>query len=362
MKIEELPANSTTEPARRVAVIVPARDEAQVIGQAIGSLLRQEYAGSVQIFLVDDHSSDETVKIVRRVAEEDGGSDRLTVVQAGTLPADWTGKLWALSQGVQAAASFNPDYYWFTDADIVHERDNLAGLIGRAEAGGLDLVSLMVKLRCESFAERMLIPAFVFFFFKLYPPAWVARTDRRTAAAAGGCILIRSAALTRIGGIASIRNQLIDDCALARAVKSQGSIWLALTSKARSMREYESFGQIGHMISRTAFTQLRHSVLLLCGAMAGMTITYAMPPLLLASRGSAAVFGLCAWLLMTSAYRPILRFYNVSWLWAPLLPVIAAFYTGATIYSALQYWTGQGGSWKGRIQDPQSSPAQVPPC
>lgn len=351
MRIDDLPVSGTRVPSRRVAVIVPARNEASVIRGTIKSLLRQDYHGTVHVFLVDDHSSDGTAEIARHAAEQAGRPDCLMVIQAGALPAGWTGKLWALAEGVQAATSFAPDYYLFTDADIVHEPDNLSGLLARAETGGFDEVSLMVKLRCASFAERMLIPAFVFFFFKLYPPTWVGRSDKRTAAAAGGCILIRPAALARIGGIGAIRNKLIDDCALARAVKPGGRIWLGLTSRARSVREYGSFSEIGRMISRTAFTQLRHSALLLCAVIAAMVITYIAPPLLLGMGSWAAACGLAAWLLMALAYWPTLRFYKVSWLWAPLLPIIAGFYLGATIYSAVRYWAGQGGMWKGRVQD-----------
>ncbi|HYA23649.1 MAG TPA: glycosyltransferase [Terriglobales bacterium] len=351
MQVDDQALPPTSLPIRKVAAIVPARNEAQTVGQAIRSLLRQDYAGSLHIFLVDDHSSDDTAEVARRAAEDTGHSDCLTIVEAAPLPRGWTGKLWALSEGLKAAESFSADYYWFTDADILHQPDNLAGLVVRAEAGGFDLVSLMVKLRCESFAERMLIPAFVFFFFKLYPPAWVTRADKPTAAAAGGCILIRPSALTRIGSIAAIRNQLIDDCAIARAVKCGGPIWLGPTSNAESLRAYHSFREIGRMIARSAFTQLRHSALLLCGVVMAMTITYIAPPCLLGMRNWAASFGLATWLLMTLTYWPTLRFYRLSPLWAPLLPLIAAFYLGATIYSAVQYWAGEGGLWKGRIQD-----------
>jgi hopene-associated glycosyltransferase HpnB len=308
---------------------------------------------------VDDHSSDNTAEIARRAAEEVGGPNRLTIIQARRLPEGWTGKLWALSEGVQAASLFAADYYWFTDADILHEPDNLRGLLARAETGDFDLVSLMAKLRCQSFAERMLIPAFVFFFFKLYPPGLVERTDKRTAAAAGGCILIRPAALARVGGIAAIRNELIDDCALARAVKRDGRIWLGPTATANSLREYRSFSEIGRMIARTAFTQLHHSALLLCGVAAGMTITYIAPLALLGLGRLAAALGLAAWLLMAIAYWPTLRFYRLSPLWALFLPVIAAFYLGATIYSAFGYWAGHGGVWKGRVQD-QRAPEATP--
>jgi hopene-associated glycosyltransferase HpnB len=352
MRIEELPPSGTPLPTpQRVAVIVPARNEAAVIGQTIQSLLQQDYNGPVHVFLVDDHSSDGTAEIARRTAAEAGLADRLTIVQAGPLLEGWTGKLWALSEGVEAATSFCADHYWFTDADVVHEPENLSRLLARAETGDFDLVSQMVKLHCESLAERMLIPAFVFFFFKLYPPAWVTRTDKRTAAAAGGCILIRPAALARIGGIAAIRDQLIDDCAFARAVKRGGRIWLGPTATANSLRGYGSFVEIGRMIARTAFTELRHSALLLDGVIAGMAITYMAPLVLLGLGRLAAALGLAAWLLMAIAYWPTLRFYRLSPLWALLLPIIAAFYLGATIYSAFEYCAGRGGFWKGRVQD-----------
>ena len=351
MKVDDEMPIGTAVPAKRVAAIVPARNEAATVGQTIQSLLAQNYTGPFHVFLADDHSSDGTAEIARRTAQEAGCPERLTIIEAAPLPHGWTGKLWALAEGIKAASSFSAHYYWFTDADILHQPDNLSRLVARAESGGFDLVSLMVKLHCQSVAERMLIPAFVFFFFKLYPPAWVANPDKRTAAAAGGCILVRSAALIRMGGIYAIRNQLIDDCALARAVKSGGPIWLGPTSNACSLRAYGSFREIGRMIARSAFTQLRHSLVLLSGVLVGMTITYIAPPILLVVGGWGRVFGFAAWILMTAAYWPTLRFYRLSPLWAPFLPLIAIFYLGATFYSAALYYSGQGGVWKGRIQD-----------
>lgn len=351
MRAEDpLPTAQLASP-RKIAVIVPARNEASCIGAAISSLLRQDYPGQIHVFLVDDHSSDGTAQIARSAAQQAGSSERLTIVSARPLPQRWSGKLWAISEGLAAAPWFQADYYWLTDADIVHQPDNLRGLVARAESQNLDLVSLMVKLRCESWAERWLIPAFVFFFFKLYPPVFVVRPGRRTAAAAGGCILIRREALARIGGIAAIHDQLIDDCALARAVKPGGGVWLGLTTKASSLRSYHSAAEIGRMISRTAFTQLGHSTSALCGVIAAMFITYLAPPVLLGLGRWPAVLSGAAWLLMSIAYWPALRFYGRSAVWAPLLPVTAAFYTGATIWSAVQHWQGRGGLWKGRVQD-----------
>jgi hopene-associated glycosyltransferase HpnB len=338
-------------PDRAVALIVPARNEADFIGKAVRSLVDQNYEGRLHIFVVDDASSDGTAEVARRAAEEVGKSDRLTVVQASALPPGWTGKLWAMAEGVRAASNFSADYFLFSDADIVHPPDEVAGLVERAEVGGFDLVSLMVKLWCETLAERALIPAFVFFFFMLYPPAWVTRRDRRTAAAAGGCILIRTAALERIGGLAAIHGEIIDDCALARAVKRNGRIWIGLAAETESVRPYTSWGQIEEMISRTAFAQLGHSAVLLAGTIAAMAVTYLAPPLLLAAGSRAAILGGTAWFLMALAFSPTLRFYGRSPLWAPLLPLIAAFYIGATVHSAIRYWGGRGGLWKGRAQD-----------
>jgi hopene-associated glycosyltransferase HpnB len=333
----------------RVAVVVPARNEADVVGRAVRSLLAQDYSGQVQIFVVDDHSSDETANVVRRAASDK--AEQLTIRSAMSLPAGWTGKVWALSQGVQQATQFAPDYFLFTDADIVHASDSITSLVARAQRDNLDLVSMMARLCCSSLAERALIPAFVFFFFMLYPPEWVSSPRRRTAAAAGGCILVRAEALARIGGIAAIRNELIDDCALAREIKRNGSVWLGLTQHTHSIRGYDGFGAVGHMISRNAFFQLRHSGWLLMAIVVGMAVTFLGPPLLVCFGGWAAVWGGAAWLMMSTAFWPTLRFYSRSPLWAPLLPVIAMFYAGATVHSAVRYWLGHGGEWKGRLQD-----------
>jgi hopene-associated glycosyltransferase HpnB len=333
----------------RVAVVVPARNEAEVVGQAVRSLLEQDYSGQVQIFVVDDHSSDETANVARRAASDK--AEQLTTSLAMSLPAGWTGKVWALSQGVQQATQFAPDYFLFTDADIVHASNSITSLVARAQRDNLDLVSMMARLRCSSLAERALIPAFVFFFFMLYPPEWVSSPTHRTAAAAGGCILVRAEALARIGGIAAIRNQLIDDCALGREIKRNGRVWLGLAQHTHSIRVYDGFGAVGHMISRTAFYQLRHSGWLLMATVLGMAITFLGPPVLVCFGGWAALWGGAAWLMMSTAFWPTLRFYSRSPLWAPLLPVIAMFYTGATVHSAVRYWLGHGGEWKGRLQD-----------
>jgi hopene-associated glycosyltransferase HpnB len=323
------------------------------VGRSIQSLLEQDYVGRLHIFVVDDHSSDETASVARRAAAQD---ERLTVISAMPLPTGWTGKVWALAQGVEQSAKFNPAYFLFTDADIVHAPDSITCLVARAQSGKLDLVSMMVLLRCSSLAERALIPAFVFFFFMLYPPEWVRNPKHRTAAAAGGDILIRTDALARIGGIAAIRNELIDDCALARKIKQSGSVWLGLTPNTCSLRDYGTFGSVGRMISRTAYYQLRHSVWLLIATILGLAITYLVPAIVSFIGGWATLWGGAAWLLMSIAFWPTLRFYSRSPLWAPLLPLVALFYTSATIHSAVRYWLGRGGEWKGRAQDIKTHP------
>jgi hopene-associated glycosyltransferase HpnB len=295
--------------------------------------------------LVDDASDDGTADAAQAAAPP----GKLTVVTAAPLPANWTGKMWAVSQGVRAAGS--PDYLLLTDADIVHPSQNVRDLIARARAGSYDLVSYMVRLRCVSAAEQALIPAFVFFFFLLYPPAWISDPKRKTSGAAGGCILIRREALERIGGIEHLRAEVIDDCALARAVKRAGGrVWLGLNGAATSIRPYGSFAEIGRMIARTAFTQLEYSTWLLAGTIAGLAITYLAPPAitLLVPPGAARAMGALAWLLMTATYLPAVRYYRQPWFWAPLLPAISIFYSCATLWSALAYWRGRGGMWKGR--------------
>ncbi len=255
------------------------------------------------VIVVDDHSSDATAEVARQ--------NGAMVLAGAPLPAGWTGKMWAVAQGVETASRREPDYLLLTDADIVHGPGTIAPLAALAADGGFDLVSLMVLLRAESFAERALVPAFVFFFLMLYPPGWIGNAKYRTAGAAGGCMLIRREMLERIGGIESIRGELIDDCALARAVKRNGGkVWLGLTRETRSIREYRGCGEIWRMISRTAFTQLRYSPLRLCGAVMGLAITYVAPPVFVFLGPRAA--GACAWIMMSVAYAPMLRFYGRS--------------------------------------------------
>lgn len=332
-----------------MAVVVPARDEADVIGCAIGSLLAQDYPGQLRLILVDDGSSDCTAQRARQAAEA-LGSDRLMIVTALPPPRGWTGKLSAIAQGVEQAGE-RPRYLWLADADIVHAPDTARSLVARAEADGLVLNSLMADLRCESAAERALIPAFVFFFQMLYPFARVNRPASRVAGAAGGCVLLRRDTFARAGGVAVIADALIDDCALGRLMKKQGPIRLALTRRSRSIRPYGGWRQIGATVSRSAYAQLRYSPLLLTATLAGMALVYLAPPLLaLFASGMTRFAGLGAWGLMAISFQPTLRFYRRSPGWGLALPAIAAFYAGATFVSALQHWQGRGGLWKGRVQ------------
>src|SRR5580693_8549677 len=295
---------------RSVVAVIPARDEAAVVGRAVASLLAQDYDGNFRIVAVDDQSSDGTADAARAAAIAVGASDRLTVWPGKPLPPGWTGKLWAMSQGIEAARSMRPDHLLLTDADIVHGSGNLRELVSRCEIEGYDLVSLMVRLHCRSLWERLLIPAFVFFFFKLYPPRWVANPSRRTAGAAGGCMLIRAATLDRIGGIDGIRGEIIDDCALARRVKSAGKVWIGPARDTTSIREYRSWDPIWDMVVRSAFAQLDYSAIMLALTLLMLILTYLAPPLLVLLASPAAMLcGAWAWLAMTIAFLPTLRAY-----------------------------------------------------
>jgi len=333
-------------PARPVAppdvdVVIPARDEAEGVGDALRSLLAQDYAGRLHIVLVDDGSTDGTGAIARGLADP-----RLTVLDGRPRPPGWSGKLWAVSQGV---ARTTAGLVLFTDADIVHEPGHLSALVAKAERDGLDLVSEMVELRCASLAERALVPAFVFFFQLLYPFTWVNDPLRATAAAAGGTILLRRRALDRIGGIEAVRGALIDDVALASAVKRGGRIWLGHTRLARSVRPYPGAADIWRMVARTAYVQLRFSPVILLGTVLGLALVWLAPPLLaLFGHGTARAMGGLAWAGSAASFLPTLHRFRQSPLWAFALPAIACFYMAATIGSAADHHRGRGVVWKRR--------------
>jgi hopene-associated glycosyltransferase HpnB len=332
-----------------VVAVVPARDEAAVIARSVGSLLAQDYPGPFRVVLVDDSSSDGTAAEARATAARQSAESRLMVLTGAPLAPGWTGKLWAVAQGVDHAGAA-PKYLWLTDADIAHSPDNLRRLVARAEAGGLALTSLMARLRCESFAERATIPAFVFFFQMLYPFAWV-NAPGGLGAAAGGCMLVDRTALEGAGGIAAVRGALIDDCALGARLKGQGPVWLGLTDRAVSVRPYPNVADIVAMIARSAYAQLDYAPWKLVAALAGLALVYAAPPLLAAfGDGLARLAGLVAWGLMALAFQPILRFYRRAPLWGLALPAIAGFYAFCTALSAWRHMRGQGGMWKGRAQ------------
>ena len=352
-----------------IRVVVPARNEADTLPKTLPTLLEQDYDGEFRIVLVDDQSEDGTADVARQLAGETNAEHRLEVIEGGPLPSGWTGKLWAMQQGVSAEGSEEEELLLFTDADIEHPHNSLRSLTAKLVDEDLDLASLMVQLRTDASWEKFLIPAFVYFFCKLYPFRWVNRPGSRTAGAAGGCLLLRRKALENAGGLAGISDRIIDDCALARIIKAKGRegggrLWLGLSREVRSRRGYGCLAEIWQMVSRTAFTQLRHSVLLLLGTVAGMLLVYVVPPIAAASglatlcMGGDAVPGavLCvagsaAWGLMTLSYLPMLSWYGVSHLVAPSLPLSALLYTMMTVDSARRTWQGAGGLWKGRTYE-----------
>ena len=336
------------QPARwpSVVAVVPARNEADVIQKSIGSLLAQDYPGDFRVILVDDQSEDGTASLLQALHFE-----KLTILTGAPRPQGWTGKLWAMHQGVAKADEFAPDFLLFTDADIAHAPDNLSRLVARTEDGNKVLVSLMARLSCANWSEYFLIPAFVFFFDMLFPFGAVNDPKNSHAAAAGGCMLARRSALIVAGGIEAIRHNIIDDCALARLMKAQGPIWLGLSDRAVSLRPYAGFSEIRRMVSRSAYAQLGYSPLQLAGTLLGLLLVYVAPvAVALFGSGLAQIAGWAAWIIMALMFQPILRFYRLSPFWGLLLPVIGAVYAGFTLDSAVQHWQGKGGMWKGRAQ------------
>jgi hopene-associated glycosyltransferase HpnB len=344
-----------------VVAIVPARNEAAVVGEAVRSLLAQDYPGSFHVVVVDDGSIDGTAEVARQAGVESPRSERLLVVVAGAREPGWVGKLWAQESGRHAWREHEPapDYWWLTDADIGHAPEMLRRLVAKAEEERRALVSLMVLLWCRGLWERLLIPPFVFFFQKLYPFPRVNDDRNPLAAAAGGCMLLRADSLREAGGLARIKHALIDDCALAALIKPAArrqnrGLWLGLTKKSRSLRPYCGLGEIWLMVARSAYTQLHRSRLLLLGTLLGMALLYLLPPALLISVPwhedlAAALLGLAAWLLMALAIGPTQRLYDQSWLWGLSLPLAALLYSAMTFDSARRHWLGHGGTWKGRV-------------
>jgi hopene-associated glycosyltransferase HpnB len=354
---------STDSTLPGVHAIVPARNEGDVIGQTTASVMEQRYGGAFALTVVDDRSEDDTASEVALAAVRAGWEGRLAIHRARPRPAGWSGKVWAMAEGIATAraAGARPDYWWFTDADVEHADDTLARLVATARAERRDLVSLMVELHCTEPWEQLLIPAFVFFFRMLYPFAWVNDPARATSGAAGGCVLLSDELLQRIGGIERISGELIDDCSLASAVASEGgTLWLGLTSQSRSIRPYIGLAPIWSMVARTAYTQLKYSPLLLAGTVAGMMVLYGAPLVAVAGglvrkRPAVALPGLLALGVMSAAYAPTVRLYRQP-LWRALtLPPAGLLYTAMTIDSAWRHVRGAGGTWKGRTFAPKSN-------
>ncbi|MGV2921954.1 glycosyltransferase [Streptomyces alfalfae] len=347
-----------------VCVVVPARDEADVLPESLPSLLAQDYPGRAEVVLVDDGSTDGTGGLARDLAGRHGGLP-LTVASPGEPPAGWTGKLWAVRHGIALASARDPEYLLLTDADIAHGPDSLRELVAAAHGGGFDLVSLMARLRVAGAWERLVVPAFVYFFAQLYPFRRIGRRGARTSAAAGGCVLLRADAAERAGFPDAIRHAVIDDVALARAVRrSGGHIWLGLADRVDSVRPYPRLADLWRMVSRSAYAQLRHSPPLLLGTVAGLALVYLAPPLALVMGLAAgdvpcAVAGGPAWLVMTVTYLPMLRYYRQPpWL-ALTLPLTAFLYLLMTVDSAVLHYRGRGAAWKGRTYArPEPAPEQ----
>ena len=333
-----------------VVAVIPARDEAAILPQTLPSLLSQEYPGGLAVVLVDDGSSDGTAAVAEALGSTSGAA--LKVIRGEALAEGWAGKVWAMAQGVAAAGEC--DYLLFTDADIEHPPDSLSRLVAFAVSTERDLVSLMARLRTATRWEKLLVPAFVYFFAQLYPFRLVGRPRSRTAAAAGGCVLVRRQALARAGGEKALAGAIIDDVALGRAVKrSGGSIWLGFTKEVTSVRPYPKLTNLWHMVTRSAYTQLRHSRAALAGAVAGLGAVYLTPFAVLiagaaSGQGEVVLAGLVAWLLMTLSYLPIVRYYHLRPAWALSLPVAAGMYAAMTIDSGRRHRRGQGAAWKGR--------------
>ena len=354
-RLEKLPADiSESISLPPIIALIPARNEEDVIANCIGSLLNQDYQGELSIILIDDASNDATVKIAQGAVTQLDGGDKVQIISGKKLPSGWAGKVWALQQGMSRPVRTQAKYYLLSDADVYHDPSNITRLVSKAEKEELDLVSLMVKLQCRSLWDWLLIPAFIFFFQKLFPFNRVNDPSSRVAAAAGGCMLVRKTAMDRIGQLTSIKSAIIDDCALARKLKDHGPIWLGLSTTTRSIRPYYNLTEIWHMVTRSAYTQLHHSPVFLLGTIIGMTVVYMAPPLVM---GFAflhdlifpLLFSGCAWGIMVYTYRPTLKLYDAKPFYGLLLPVTGLIYLLMTIDSARRFYLNKGGEWKGRV-------------
>ncbi|MEU2490079.1 glycosyltransferase [Streptomyces sp. NPDC007883] len=362
---QRLPRRTAPADWPSVVIVVPARDEADVLPESLPSLLRQTYPGRAAVVLVDDGSTDGTGELARKLGEQCDGLP-LTVTSPGEPEPGWTGKLWALRHGIALARTLRPEYLLLTDADIAHEPDSLSELVAAARSNGLDLVSQMARLRVATGWERLVVPAFVYFFAQLYPFRWINREPARATAAAGGCVLLRTEAAVRAGIPESVRQAVIDDVAVARAVRRAGGrVWLGLAERVDSIRPYPRLADLWRMVSRSAYAQLRHSPLLLMGTVVGLAVLYLAPPVAVCAatvpgvHGSAVAgwAGLLAWAVMTATYVPMLRYYGQTLWLAPLLPFTALLYLLMTVDSAVQHHRGRGAAWKGRTYSrPEAAP------
>jgi hopene-associated glycosyltransferase HpnB len=348
-----------------VTAVIPARDEAEILPLTLPSVLAQDYPGPFSVIVVDDASADGTGEVAAALAEATPGSAPLHVLRGSGPPPGWAGKVAAMDRGL-GAVSAQTEYVLFTDSDIAHPADSVRRLVQQARAEELDLVSLMARLSTDSLAERMIVPAFVFSFFQLYPPAWVNRHGMRMAAAAGGCMLVRKQRLEDVGGLVGIADARIDDVALGTLLKRGrnsardkdsargGRIWLGVTTGVRSLRPYPRLADLWDMIARSAYTQLRYNPWLLLGTIIGLVVTYGVPPILgvvgLATQWwGVAIPALAAWAVLSASYVSVLRLYELRWWRAPLLPGVMALYGAMTVDSARRHRQGRGGAWKGRV-------------
>lgn len=359
---QKLPAH--TDPPDRwpsVVALVPARNEENTIAECLKSLAAQSYEGTFSVVIINDNSTDRTSSVARQAARASGVKPQVWIIDAPPLEPGWAGKLWALQHGIDAlpTGAEAPDYLWLSDADVVHPTDALSRLVAKAERDGLAMASLMVRLACESFWERLLVPAFIFFFQMLYPFRAINNPESKVAGAAGGCVILKRTALRGAGGLTALKDRLIDDCALAQIIKHDGNrIWLGLAENSASLRRYLELSEFWHMVSRSAFVQLRFSNALLALSILGMLIAFIAAPVVALTyplHGSlaAALIACASWLAMTLCLVPCLRYHKLNVAYGLLFPVAAALYLGMTVHSALRHWSGAGSDWKSRSYAPK---------